>query len=328
MRSEITYVPIQLMDLRANSMLEFDLYIQLSDDSKFILYKKADQNIERSMLDRFTKHEFSNFFVLDSEYAKYIQYIERSLLDSIGQMDPLNNIPATRRSAKEFLSATFNRGPSKYTPKLIENLNTVVVTFVDMFIDSEQMQKNVYKKFIEISSRGTGFQRHPLNVCTYSIIIMMGLGYSMKKEIISMAMASLLHDLGLTRLPSSMMLVKHDNLEAMDKLTAEAIKSHPYKTLEIIKETKIKLSEMTESLILQHHERADGKGYPRRLVGNMIDDLAQILRFADLLDEEVIGLQHDQKNIGEGITDFLDKMKTDKSIKPKLLNQILDLFVR
>jgi HD-GYP domain-containing protein (c-di-GMP phosphodiesterase class II) len=322
------YVPIQLMDLRANSRIEFDLYIQLSDESKYILYKKASQNIETAMLDRFHRHEFSNFFVLENEYSKYLLYIEKSLIDSIGQMDPQNNIPATRRSAKDFLSATFANGQSKHTPRLIENLNTVVVTFVDMFIDSESIQKNVYKKFIEISSKGSGVQRHPLNVCTYAILIMMGLGYSMRKDIISMAMASLLHDLGLTRLPSSMMLVKHDSLEGMSTVISEAIKTHPYKTLEIIKETKIKLSAMTENLILQHHERADGKGYPRRLVGSMIDDLSQVLRFADLLDEEVIRLQHEQKNIADGIQEFLDNMKNDKSIKAKLLTQILELFVR
>ena len=37
-------------------------------------------------------------------------------------------------------------------------------------------------------------------------------------------------------------------------------------------------------IILQHHERVDGQGYPNKLNGNDIDILARILAVADAID--------------------------------------------
>lgn len=84
-----------------------------------------------------------------------------------------------------------------------------------------------------------------------------------------------LHDIGEITVPEEILNKK----EALTEDEWEVIKKHP--------ETGFSISRATEGIshiaeeILSHHERWDGKGYPRGLVGNEIPLLARITAIAD-----------------------------------------------
>jgi diguanylate cyclase (GGDEF)-like protein len=62
----------------------------------------------------------------------------------------------------------------------------------------------------------------------------------------------------------------------------EILKQHPSNGVEIIKH--VKSLEDISALILHHHERYDGKGYPKKLKGDEIPYLARILTVVDSFD--------------------------------------------
>lgn len=88
-----------------------------------------------------------------------------------------------------------------------------------------------------------------------------------------------LHDLGKTKIPSEI-------LNKPARLTEEEMaimRRHPYQSYKILKAASL-LSEECGVIAMQHHEREDGTGYPRKLHGDEIHDYGRICCIADVFD--------------------------------------------
>lgn len=90
--------------------------------------------------------------------------------------------------------------------------------------------------------------------------------------------AGTLHDLGKIAIPSDL-LSKPGGLSSLE---FALLKTHPQVAYDILK--PIKFPGRTLEIILQHHERLDGSGYPQGLRGDEILLEARILGVADVMD--------------------------------------------
>lgn len=99
-----------------------------------------------------------------------------------------------------------------------------------------------------------------------------------KEEKESLEYAAVLHDIGKIGIPNEI-LNKESQLTPAEY---EQIKKHPAIGYDIIKD--IPFLKKSAVIVLQHHERIDGKGYPNSLTEENINLLAQILCVADAYD--------------------------------------------
>lgn len=118
---------------------------------------------------------------------------------------------------------------------------------------------------------------HSKNVARYAIAIGKEMGLS-EEEINILEQASLLHDLGKIGIPDYI-LTKPGRLSPQEW---EEIKQHPLKGAKIIEPLEFLNGDV--KLILQHHEKFDGKGYPNGIKGKSISLGARIMAVADSLD--------------------------------------------
>jgi putative nucleotidyltransferase with HDIG domain len=98
------------------------------------------------------------------------------------------------------------------------------------------------------------------------------------REIESLKIAALLHDIGKIAIPDKILL-KPDRL-TFDEFTF--IKAHTEVGYRILQ--PIFLLDQERKVLLHHHERWDGKGYPEGLAGADIPFLSRILAVADSFD--------------------------------------------
>ncbi|MCL2793233.1 MAG: HD-GYP domain-containing protein [Spirochaetaceae bacterium] len=92
----------------------------------------------------------------------------------------------------------------------------------------------------------------------------------------NLVIASMLHDVGMLRIPERI-LEKKGNL-TMEELAV--VKMHPTVSFQVI--TKVLgQPENIARIVIQHHERWDGNGYPSKLAGEQINLLARILAVTD-----------------------------------------------
>jgi len=96
-----------------------------------------------------------------------------------------------------------------------------------------------------------------------------------EKDIFNIAIAATLHDIGKIGIPD-MVLLKQDKLTEEEWLL---IKEHPYIGATII--AGIPSLQVIAQIVMNHHARWDGKGYPQSISGNDIPIGARIIAVAD-----------------------------------------------
>ncbi|WP_052404820.1 HD-GYP domain-containing protein [Bacillus rubiinfantis] len=176
---------------------------------------------------------------------------------------------------------------------------------------------------------------HSIKVAKYAVEIAKGLDLS-EQEIEAIYQGGLLHDIGKIGIPEHVLLKP-------GQLTNEEyniIKKHPVIGYDMIKHVSDFSEKGILEIVLYHHERYDGKGYPHGLKGEQIPLGARILAIADTFDAMTSRrvyrneidlkqtLQEIQNNKGlqfdPEITDvFLAMYKADNSSNQEVIQEAL-----
>jgi len=119
---------------------------------------------------------------------------------------------------------------------------------------------------------------HSRLVTRYSLFLAKRLGIRDKRWLIDIQRGAALHDIGKIGLPESL-LCKRSRLTVSEM---EIIKEHPLLGYEVLAD--FTFLKDAARIILFHHERFDGRGYPYGLSGEAIPLEARIFAFADALD--------------------------------------------
>ena len=118
---------------------------------------------------------------------------------------------------------------------------------------------------------------HQRRVAELATAIAHEIGLS-KERIEDLFVAATLHDAGKIDVPPEIL----NKPSKLTPLEYQLLQIHPQTGYDIVK--SINLPWRIAQIILQHHERLDGSGYPRRLEGHAILPEAKILAVADVVD--------------------------------------------
>ena len=125
---------------------------------------------------------------------------------------------------------------------------------------------------------GTPLITNLLNAAILGTKVGVGLGYY-GKELERLALAGLVHDIGLFAVPQS--LVTKAGRLTHDERTL--IEQHPELGYQVIRRAGPGY-EWLAQVVRQAHERSHGQGYPNRLKGRQVSEMAQILGVVDVFD--------------------------------------------
>jgi len=134
------------------------------------------------------------------------------------------------------------------------------------------------------------------------ISIVIGLYLKMPEHrLIELGAAALLHEIGMIRLPEGIYLSNRP-LEGNER---KAILSHPILGYNILKSSEFPLDITVP--VLEHHERENGAGYPRRLTGEKISLFAKIIAVACSF--EALSAKRPHKEAKDGYTGMMELLK-------------------
>jgi HD-GYP domain-containing protein (c-di-GMP phosphodiesterase class II) len=138
-------------------------------------------------------------------------------------------------------------------------------------------------------------------------------------QIEGLRLATLIHDIGKIRVPGEI-LSKPGKLSHID---FGAIEIHPQVAYDILK--SVEFPYPVAQIVLQHHERMDGSGYPWQLKGKEILLEARILAVADVV--EAIA-SHRPYRPSLGINKALEEISRNKGTlyDPVVVDTCLKLF--
>lgn len=158
----------------------------------------------------------------------------------------------------------------------------IVAAFESLCVNKEieETQREILYilgELTEARSEETG--NHVKRVSKYSRILAEKYGLS-KREIMLITMAAPIHDVGKVGIPDSILLKP-------GKLTPEEfeiVKTHTTIGYNLLKSSNREVLKSAAIIAHEHHERYDGKGYPRGLKGNHIHIFGRIVGVADVFD--------------------------------------------
>lgn len=123
---------------------------------------------------------------------------------------------------------------------------------------------------------------HGLNVSILSTVLAKKLGFS-REAISEVALASLLHDIGKTRLSKEVL-----DFADLNAKNLKLFQMHPQIGYKILK-NEMNMPETICKVALEHHEKNDGSGYPYGISGGMISQIAQIVSVCNFYDVLISG---------------------------------------
>lgn len=147
---------------------------------------------------------------------------------------------------------------------------------VDSIIEEILEGKAVTSNLTNLCSIDMYTFAHCVDVCILSIAAGALLHYD-RRKLLTLGTGSLLHDIGKIKVPNWI-------LNKPDKLTPEEfeeMKRHSCHGYQMAKQI-YDITAISKEIILNHHEKYDGSGYPRGLKGNEISDMAAICSVADV----------------------------------------------
>lgn len=140
-----------------------------------------------------------------------------------------------------------------------------------------------------------------------------------EKQLESLKYASLLHDAGKADIPTAI-------LTKTTKLTDkefDVIKKHPVKGAQILRPLQVLRPAIP--IIMYHHEKFDGTGYPSKLKGQKIPLGARIMSVADAFEAMVYGRPYRQRmDIISAIKEI--KKKSGTQFDPKIVEVFLTVI--
>ena len=133
------------------------------------------------------------------------------------------------------------------------------------------------------------------------------------KSVDAVEMASLVHDVGKIKVPAEI-LSKPGPLDEVEYLL---VKTHPQAGYNLLKD--IDFPWPVAEIVLQHHERLDGSGYPQGLKGKEILQEARIIAVADVVEamasdrpyRKALGIETALKEIKRGRGTLYDEEAVD-----------------
>ncbi len=166
----------------------------------------------------------------------------------------------------------------------LEQVNHVTQSIMADTLDHEE----AYIALIRSREFSPALYDHALAVSTLSVLLARAVGLE-DSECQDLAVAGLLHDAGLSKIPQMI----HRPLHELSDSEMAIYQSHPKRGLDFLLQQS-PLADQVQTYIREHHVALDGSGYPANIDPATIQPGSRILRIVDEYDELLSGHHSDQ----------------------------------
>lgn len=163
-----------------------------------------------------------------------------------------------------------------------------IMSSVSSVIEDVLSNKEVLINVAEISASDNNVYSHSVNVCVLATIIGTHMGYNMLK-LKDVSTSAMLHDIGKIKILNDKKLLAQFKTE--EELDNYVELMHPKVGYDFLADQHV-WNAYVKVTALMHHERSDGSGYPLKLKGDEINEIAKIVAICDVFDNLIAGRGH------------------------------------
>ncbi len=186
-------------------------------------------------------------------------------------------------------------------------------------IESVIEEPEVITNITEMRNISTDMYTHCINVCALSTIMALRLKMS-EKQVRNISIGAILHDIGLRYIKVPYMNTNETYMNVKDALEYKKHTIFGYSSLQ----DEGWIPDIAKEIILLHHERIDGKGYPFQHKGDKIKTEVKLVSLCDDFESLISGVGSPKLKIYEAIEYIKANqgIKYDATITDKLLESV------
>lgn len=184
----------------------------------------------------------------------------------------------------------------------------------DSIITSILEDEEIVEKIYDIKERNSDIYEHSITICSLATLTALKLKLK-RKTVHDIGVGCLLHDLGLRYVTIE---YANKNFDQMSPVEHSEYMKHPIYGYTSLKD-EMWISEASKNIILQHHERLDGTGFPLRARDVSLE--VKIVAVCDAFDELICGIGCERQKVYKAV-EFL---KTFRGIK--FDEKVVDTFL-
>jgi hypothetical protein len=276
------FILISMAAIPAGKPLPTDVYFRLAPGRFLKRFKKGD-TLEPSDLAPYVDRAGTGSF-----YARKTD-LESLVEERTERLDRLIDEPDApperlRSAASDTLEVVQNIVSELGITPEVESLAKRTVSLVLKAVGNTPSLADILSRFRKLE--GTYIASHSTMLAEISCAIAHRVGWSSAPTFMKLTVASILHDLTLTdqRLAKGRSIEEVSKSEIFTPADLQAFKLHPTKAAEYARKFH-QIPPDVDTILVQHHERPDGTGFPRGLYHQRISPLSCLFIIAhDLLD--------------------------------------------
>ena len=176
-------------------------------------------------------------------------------------------------------------------------LSQTADNIITNILEEEEVIENIY----DIKERSADVYTHSISICVLATLVALKLGLD-KERVHDIGVGCLLHDLGLRYM---MIEYADQDIDTLSDKELVEYKKHPVYGYTALKNENW-LSKKSKEIILCHHEKIDGSGYPLHATEISVD--TKIVSVCDTFDEMICGIGCKRMKIYEAV-EYLKSFK-------------------
>ncbi len=310
--------PVKLVDMDSSTDLDFDIRVRLPRNKKFVTYSRKGESVDATRLNKLNQGSHDTLYI-DSKDAKSFYQYSAKVLKSLSKSAKLGETEKQARvqtSVRNLFTSIFSDPNSEGNVTTGKEMFGDCKQIVDQFILSDDTP-DWYLKLKKTMGSDSDTYSHAMRVSTYAALFSIGLQTGNPEEL---AIAGMFHDLGMSQLPDELQEKPYADMTAKEK---ELFHLHPEMSVKMLKMKKFIAPTAVYDMILQHHERSDGRGFPKGYQPPKLMVESQILSLADAFDYESVKLQ-DREKVEPVV--ILTELKKTNAWDPQLVTRVIDLM--
>lgn len=277
------FTAIPIADFYASKNVLFDVYIRLGT-GRYLKILHLGDTFSKERLDTYKeKKGVTHLYIATRDRQKFIQWnnfvLERTIESKAVSAD--TKMRMLRNVSDKYMEELFTEGVK---PQLLEQGKTICNNTFKLI----EKEKSLYKALRAYQDLDPTAFSHFHLISIFCSMVVKQFEWQSQSTIETLSMAAMLHDVGKMSLPKEIIQMKQSQ---MNEAQLEYFKKHPQASVEMLESTRL-FSGPIKQVILQHHEAADGSGFPFGLKDSNLSALSKILffvnEFVDIITEKKI----------------------------------------
>ena len=278
---------VRLEDLKGNELLAMPVL-----SAKDTILIQSDIVLTEDYISRIRELNVNAVYIYDNDKdGNPIETKEVEEIEAEKSAPHFYKVDETAANSREVVKGILEKHIYKHNKELKK-----ISEEAEKIIDSVLSEPEVVNNITEIRNISTDMYTHCINVCSLATIMALRLRMS-DKQVYNVSMGAILHDIVLRYVKTDYI---NNNETTMSEKDASDYMKHTVFGYSSIQDEDW-LSDVAKEIILFHHEKIDGSGYPFHLTEEKIKPEIRLVTICDDFDSMISGIGSPKFKIYEAI---------------------------